>query len=269
MTGSFDPSAVHRAAVSAFRKRRRVLVAYSGGVDSGLVAKLAHDALGANALAVIANAESVPRRDLEEAIEEAVGIGIPLRVVPVSELASEGYRENSPMRCYFCRQELAGALRDIADRDGFAAIADGVHLDDLGDIRPGIRAMDEGGFWHPLVELGLTKSRVRSMARSLGLPFHDKPANACLSSRIRVGEPITVGKLRQVERAESVLRDLGFRLVRVRHSDGSATVEVGREEVPRLLDDAIAKTVADRLRAVGYREVTLDPRGYHDGAAPS
>jgi len=238
----------------------RVLVAYSGGVDSGLVARTVHDAIGGRALAILADTESFSRRELVEARAEAEEIGIPLRVVGMSELASEDYRRNPANRCYFCREGLADELVPIARREGFAAIADGVNVSDLGDVRPGIRAMDEAGFWHPLVEAGLSKADVRALARGLGLSFWDKPSNACLSSRVPHGTPITVELLRRVETAEEVLRGRGFRQVRVRHEQETARIEVPPEDIPRLR--TVELEVAAALRAIGYRSVVIDPAGY-------
>jgi len=238
----------------------RVIVAYSGGVDSGLVARTVHDAIGGRALAILADTESFSRRELVEAREEAEEIGIPLRVVGMSELTSEDYRRNPANRCYFCREGLADELVPIARREGFAAIADGVNVSDLGDVRPGIRAMDEAGFWHPLVEAGLSKADVRALARGLGLSFWDKPSNACLSSRVPHGTPITVELLRRVETAEEVLRGRGFRQVRVRHEQETARIEVPPEDIPRLR--TVELEVAAALRAIGYRSVVIDPAGY-------
>jgi uncharacterized protein len=155
-------------------------------------------------------------------------------------------------------------LTDIAAKEGFSAIADGIHASDLGDTRPGIRAMDEAGFWHPLAEFGLAKPDVRALARSMGLSFWDKPSNACLSSRIPHGTAITFGLLRRVEAAEDYLRDRGFRQVRVRHHGTTAKVEVGPDEVPRLA--AMRDEVAEALRALGYRETVVDPAGYRGTA---
>jgi len=238
----------------------RVIVAYSGGVDSGLVARTVHDAIGDRALAILADTESFSRRELVEARAEAEEIGIPLRVVGMSELTSEDYRRNPANRCYFCREGLADELVPIARREGFAAIADGVNVSDLGDVRPGIRAMDEAGFWHPLVEAGLSKADVRALARGLGLSFWDKPSNACLSSRVPHGTPITVELLRRVETAEEVLRGRGFRQVRVRHEQETARIEVPPEDIPRLR--TVELEVAAALRAIGYRSVVIDPAGY-------
>ncbi len=238
----------------------RVLVAFSGGVDSGLVARLVHDALGDRALAVVTDAETLSRRELDAARAEAEEIGIPLRVVPVSELASEDYRRNPTNRCYFCRQELAGVLVDLARREGFGTIADGVNASDLGDDRPGIRAMDEAGVWHPLVEAGMAKADVRAMARALGLTFWDKPSNACLASRVPHGTFITVGLLRQVEAAEDYLRGRGFRQVRVRHHGDVARIEVLPEDIARL--EGMRSEVSTALRTLGYPSTEIDQRGY-------
>jgi len=252
--------------VAAMQARGRILVAYSGGVDSGLVARVAHDAVGGDALAVIADAESLARRELEEALDEAAEIGIPVKVVRVSELANDRYVENPTNRCYFCRQELGAALRPLAADLGYQVIADGVNLSDLGDYRPGIQAMNEAGFWHPLVEFGLAKAEVRSLAQRLGLSFHDKPSNACLSSRIAYGEVITLDKLHRVEAAEEAIRALGFRVVRVRAHEGLARIEVLQEDIPRIVQPDLAAKVAQAVRDAGFSHVTIDLLGYHSGS---
>ncbi len=261
-----DLQRAYEAMVAAMRARGRILVAYSGGVDSGLVARVAHDAVGGDALAVIADAESLARRELEEALEEAAEIGIPVKVVRVSELANDRYVENPANRCYFCRQELGAALRPLAADLGYRVIADGVNLTDLGDYRPGIRAMNEAGFWHPLVEFGLAKADVRSLAHRLGLSFHDKPSNACLSSRIAYGEVITLDKLHRVEAAEEAIRALGFRVVRVRAHEGLARIEVLQEDIPRIVRPDLAAKVAQAVRDAGFSHVTIDLLGYHSGS---
>ncbi|HEX9340123.1 MAG TPA: ATP-dependent sacrificial sulfur transferase LarE [Thermoplasmata archaeon] len=246
--------------VTAMRARGRILVAYSGGVDSGLVARVARDAVGGDALAVIADAESLARRELDEALAEAAEIGIAVKVIRVSELANDRYVANPTNRCYFCRQELGGALRPIAAELGYQVIADGVNLSDLGDHRPGIQAMNEAGFWHPLVEFGLAKQDVRALAEALGLTFYDKPSNACLSSRIPHQTRITVTLLQQVEAAEAYLRSRGFRQVRVRHHGEIARIEVVPEDIPRLR--SIEEEVAMTLRSIGYQRTLIDPNGY-------
>lgn len=256
----------YRALLAAMRERRRVLVAFSGGVDSGLVARIARDALGEDALAVLADAESLSRQEREEAITEAREVGIALRVLPMSELLSPSYVANPSNRCYFCRKELGRNLVPLAHELGFTTIADGVNVSDLGDYRPGIQAMDEEGFWHPLVEVGLGKAEVRALAKRLGLSFHDKPSNACLSSRIAYGEVITVEKLQRVDEAERAIRALGFRVVRVRAHEGIARIEVPREDIPRLASPGIAEKVLAAARAAGFVYVTVDLRGYRSGS---
>jgi len=263
---SFDLRDAHDRMAAAMRSRGRLLVAFSGGVDSGLVARVAHDALGDNALAVLADAESLARWELSEAISEAAEIGIRLETVRVSELANDQYVANPANRCYFCRQELGAALKPLAAKQGFAAIADGVNVSDLGDHRPGIQAMNEAGFWHPLVEFGFRKADVRALAHELRLSFFDKPSNACLSSRIAYGEVITMEKLQRVEAAEGAIRALGFRVVRVRAHDGIARIEVPREDLPRMTETAMAEQVVEAVRNAGFVHVTVDLRGYRSGS---
>lgn len=252
--------------LAAMQERGRVLVAYSGGVDSGLVARIAHDALGGDALAVIADAESLSRHELQEARAEAEEIGVLLRVIRVSELANEAYASNPANRCYFCRKELGRNLKPLAAELGYTTIADGVNVSDLGDYRPGIQAMNEEGFWHPLVEFGLGKADVRELSRRLGLSFHAKPSNACLSSRIAYGEVITVEKLERVDAAEEAIRALGFDVVRVRAHEGIARIEVRKEDLPRLVDSAMSEMVVQAVRDAGFVSVTVDLRGYRSGS---
>lgn len=256
----------YRSLVEDMRRRGRVLVAFSGGVDSGLVARLARDALGPDALAVLADAESLPRHELDEALAEAREIGISLRILPMSELANESYVANPSNRCYFCRKELGRHVRPLAAELGFDVIADGVNLSDLGDVRPGIRAMDEEGFWHPLVDHGLGKDEVRALAKHLGLSFHAKPSNACLSSRIAYGEVITLEKLQRVDVAEQAVRALGFSVVRVRAHEGIARIEVPPEDIPRITSAGVSGKVLDAVRAAGFVYVTVDLRGYRSGS---
>ena len=249
------------------------LVAYSGGVDSVFLAKVAHDVLGPRALAVIADSPSLPRRELREAVEVAGQFGLPLRIVRTGEFQDGRYLANPTDRCYFCKHALFTELGPLAKAEGFAVIAYGENASDLGDHRPGARAAEEFQVRAPLKEAGLTKAEIRELSAQLGLPTADKPQLACLSSRIPTGEAVTPAKLLMVEEAEYVLRDLGFHDVRVRHHEMGhgagghlARIEVGAGEIPRLLADGLHAMVADKLRALGYAHVTLDLAGYRRGS---
>ena len=249
------------------------LVAYSGGVDSVFLAKVAHDVLGARSLAVIADSPSLPRRELREAVEVAGQFGLPLRVVSTGEFQDGRYLANPTDRCYFCKHALFTELGPLAKAEGFAVIAYGENASDLGDHRPGARAAEEFQVRAPLKEAGLTKAEIRELSARLGLPTADKPQLACLSSRIPTGEAVTPAKLMMVEEAEYALRDLGFHDVRVRHHETGpgagghlARIEVGAVEIPRLLTDGLHTRVADQLRALGYSHVTLDLAGYRRGS---
>ncbi len=249
------------------------LVAYSGGVDSVFLAKVAHDVLGARSLAVIADSPSLPRRELREAVEVAGQFGLPLRVVRTGEFQDGRYLANPTDRCYFCKHALFTELGPLAKAEGFAVIAYGENASDLGDHRPGARAAEEFQVRAPLKEAGLTKAEIRELSARLGLPTADKPQLACLSSRIPTGEAVTPAKLMMVEEAEYALRDLGFHDVRVRHHETGpgagghlARIEVGAAEIPRLLTDGLHTRVADQLRALGYSHVTLDLAGYRRGS---
>lgn len=246
------------------------VVAYSGGVDSVFLARVAHDVLGDRALAVIADSPSLPRRELAEAVAIAEQSGIPLRVVRTSEFSDPAYLANPTNRCYFCKHALFTELLPVAREGAFAVIAYGENASDVGDHRPGAAAAQEFEVCAPLKEAGLTKAEIRELSARLGLSTADKPQLACLSSRIPTGEVVTPEKLRQIEAAENLLRDLGFHDVRVRHHElrqGSlARIEVGSAELPRLLADDLAAQVSTRLREIGYAQVTLDLLGYRRGS---
>ena len=272
------------------------LVAYSGGVDSVFLAQVAWEVLGARSLAVIADSPSLPRRELEEALEIAARFAIPVRVVRTAEFENPDYLANPNNRCYFCKHELFTELAPIARAEGFAVIAYGENASDVGDHRPGAQAAAEFQVRAPLKEAGLTKAEIRDFSAQLGLPTADKPQMACLSSRIPYGEPVTPEKLKMIEEAEYVLRDLGFRDVRVRHHEmriadygmgnqdeattaaGDSTrrtpqsalalarIEVGASELPRLLENETAARVAAALQQIGYAHVTLDLKGYRRGS---
>jgi uncharacterized protein len=252
--------------VTAMRERGRILVAFSGGVDSGLVLKLAHDAIGDECLAVIADSPSLPRRELEAARKMAGEIGARLKVLRLHEMDREDYIKNSGLRCYFCRTELGRELKALATSDGFDTIADGANASDLGDYRPGMKAADESGFWHPLIEFGVTKELVREMAGELGLSWFDKPSSPCLSSRIMTGERITEKKLRMIEAGEDLLHDMGYRLVRVRNIKGAARIEVSIEDIPRLTEISTFGDVEAELKKLGFLSITVDPQGYRQGS---
>jgi len=246
------------------------LVAYSGGVDSVLLARVARDVLGAKSLAVIADSPSLPRRELDEALAIAGQFEIPVRVIRTQEFNNPEYLANPNNRCYFCKHELFTELEPLARQEGFAVIAYGENASDVGDHRPGAKAATEFQVRAPLKEAGLTKAEIRELSAQLGLPTADKPQMACLSSRIPYGEAVSPEKLRMIEQAEYVLRDLGFHDVRVRHHElkqgQMARIEVGVGELPRLLQPDATSRVAAALKEIGYLHVTLDLQGYRRGS---
>ena len=264
------------------------LVAYSGGVDSVFLARVAREVLNDRSLAVIADSPSLPRRELQEALEIADQFQIPVRVVRTNEFENPDYLANASNRCYFCKHELFDELTPIARKEGFAVIAYGENASDAGDFRPGAKAAAEFQVRAPLKEIGLTKAEIRELSAQLGLPTADKPQMACLSSRIPYGEAVTPDKLRMVEAAENLLRDLGFYDVRVRHHElknqtslppvtpardqagrqscSLARIEVGPAEIPKLLADETFTRVGEALKRIGYTHVTLDLQGYRRGS---
>lgn len=250
------------------------LVAYSGGVDSVFLARVAHHVLGDKALAVLADSPSLPRREFEEAVDLAKQFSFPLRVVQTREFENAQYLANPNNRCYFCKHELFTELKPIAESEGFAAIVYGENASDVGDYRPGAVAAGEFLVRAPLKEVGLTKAEIRALSAELGLPTADKPQMACLSSRIPYGEAVTPAKLAMIEKAEYVLRDLGFFDVRVRHHEVTgplgklnlARIEVGAEEMPKFLANGVCAKVAAALKEAGYGHVTLDLQGYRRGS---
>ncbi|MCI4334254.1 MAG: ATP-dependent sacrificial sulfur transferase LarE [Thermoplasmata archaeon] len=259
--------------LSAAELRRRIaaggpaLVALSGGVDSAVVAALAVDALGEEALAATVVGPAVAQEELAWSTRVARHLGITHEWVPADPLADVAYRANGPDRCYRCRTVEGGALAARAAERGIAQKLDGVHGDDLGEDRPGTRAMEEAGFRHPLLEGGWRKADVRAFATERGLPNADLPSNACLASRIATGETVTPELLAQVERAEAVVRGLGFGRVRVRVRESTARVEVDPEEVDRLFEPVTSAAVHRRLEELGFRAVDLDRAGYRRRAS--
>jgi uncharacterized protein len=246
------------------------VVAYSGGVDSVFLARVAHDVLGERALAVIADSPSLPRRELQEALDLGVNFKFPVRVIQTQEFANENYTSNPANRCYFCKHELFEELAPLAKAENFEVIAYGENASDIGDFRPGSQAAAEFQVRAPLKEAGLTKAEIREMSAQLGLPTADKPQMACLSSRVPYGENVSPEKLRMIERAEYVLHDLGFHEVRVRHHElqkqNLARIELPPAEIPALLANGKLATVADELKKIGYAHVTLDLQGYRRGS---
>jgi uncharacterized protein len=243
-----------------------LVVAYSGGVDSTLLLKVAHVALGDRVLAVTARSETYPEHEVEEAIRLARELGIRLREIHTEELAREEFASNPPERCYFCKRELFGKLLEIAQAEGLAVVVDGANVDDVGDFRPGSRAAAELGVRSPLREAGLTKEEIRELSRELGLPTWDKPSFACLASRFPYGDRITREELVKVRAAEQVLRELGLRQFRVRHHGETARLEVEPEEIARLAAPELRAHLVAELQRLGYLYVTLDLQGYRTGS---
>lgn len=242
-----------------------VLVAYSGGVDSTYLAWAAHRTLGPRSLAAIADSASLPRSELDQAVDVARDAGFPLKIVRTTEFERESYLRNAPDRCFHCKEALFDEVFPLAEEHGLLHVCLGTVIDDLDDTRPGLVSAKRRGARAPLVDAGLSKTDVRALARAASLPVWDKPQAACLSSRIPHGTPVTVEALRMVEAAEEGVRALGFGLVRVRHHGDSARIEVGREDVSRLLRERVR--VVQAVEAAGYREVVLDERGYRTGGA--
>ena len=247
---------------------RRVVVAFSGGVDSTLLAVLARQALGrSHALAVTADSPSLSRGDFAEACWLANQLDLAHAVIQTKEVEDRVYQANTAARCYICKHTLFKELEQLAQAQGISAILYGAIGDDQPDHRPGQRAAVEQGVGAPLQEVGLSKEDVRHVAKSLGLPNWDRPQNACLSSRIPHGDAVTVEKLHQVEQAEAVLREHGFRQIRVRHHGTHARHEVGQDEVTRLHESSLGEAVRVRLTALGFVTVEMDRAGYHSGGA--
>ncbi len=246
------------------------LVAYSGGVDSVLLAHVAHEVLAGRMLAVLADSPSLPRRELAEAREIAEAHGFPLRIVHTREFANPDYTENPVNRCYYCKHELFTRLEPIALEGGFAVLAYGENASDIGDHRPGAEAAKQFEVRAPLKEAGLAKGDIRTLSAALGLPTADKPQMPCLSSRIPYSQAVTPEKLAMVEQAEGVLRDAGFREVRVRHHDqpggALARLELGQAEIKRFVAEGMMETVSLQIREAGFSDVILDTKGYRRGS---
>jgi len=253
--------------VSLIREMGRVVVAFSGGVDSTLLARAARDAVGDRALLVTADSETYPAAELDETRRLAALLGLRQLIVQTRELDNPEYARNAPNRCYFCKEELFVRLEPIARREGGARLIYGANMDDLGDHRPGMQAAKAKGVRAPLIEAELWKEEIRALSRSLGLPTWDKPSFACLSSRFQYGEAITPEKLRQIDAAEFFVRSLGFSQFRVRHHDRLARLELAPEEMALLWQDGRHEAIVKRFRELGYLYVTLDLQGFRSGSA--
>jgi uncharacterized protein len=245
---------------------RRLLVAFSGGVDSSYLALAAHRVLSADALAVTAVSPSYPLSHRAMAERVVAEFGIAHRFIETQEIANPDYRANRPDRCYHCKTELFQVMGALRDELGFEAVAYGVNTDDEDDFRPGHRAAAEQGVLSPFLDAELSKREIRALSRAAGLPSAELPASACLSSRLPYGTEVTPERLRQVERAEEALRALGFRQVRLRHHGALARVEVDPAELPRALDPAMARRISAAIKPLGFRWVALDLDGYRSGS---
>ena len=250
-----------RAAISA---RSSAVVSFSGGVDSALLAKIAHDELKDNAIAVMVNNETVPALEVAAAKELAAKVGIDLQVVNTDPLANHEFTKNTRRRCYLCRQDMARKLQEVAEENKIDTILAGAQASDLDDYRPGIKAFDDAGIWQPLIELGFTKSEVRKLARYLDLPVAAKPAMACLSSRVPYGQEITGETLAMIEAAEGYLQGLGFNQYRARTHHKLIRIEILADEFEKLMEHRAA--IVSKMKEIGYQYITLDLEGFRSGS---
>ena len=243
-----------------------VIVAFSGGVDSTFLLKVAKDVLGENVIGVTATSSTYPEREFKEAKRLAEEIGVRHIIIESEELNIDGFKENPPNRCYFCKGELFGKLREVANKNNIRFVADGSNLDDVSDYRPGRKAAEELGVRSPLKEAGLTKEDIRALSKELELKTWNKQSFACLASRFPYGKEITADKLSMVDKAEDFLLSMGFRQVRVRHYDEMARIEVSKDEIKKLFNNGTSEKISKRLKEIGFKYVTVDLEGYRTGS---